>query len=126
MNQAPIKNNGVDASLLAADGETDSETRRIHSRTRGTVNATVVEIVDALGNQITTFGSSMVTANQGTPAAIANAWPVYPADASGNILVANKRIVTAPHANNAGTPVDTTIYNATQSVVAIGIGAYPT
>lgn len=58
-SQNPINDNGAqNKSLLAADGETDSETRRIHSRTRGSVNATVVEIVDGSGNQVTSFGAS--------------------------------------------------------------------
>lgn len=66
-SQNPTNDLGAqNKSILATDGETNSETRRIHSRTRGTVNATVVEIVDATGNQITSFGSSTVTANQGT------------------------------------------------------------
>lgn len=42
------------------------------------------------------------------------------------LTYANTRLITAPHANNAGTPVDTTIYNATQSVSAVGISAFPT
>lgn len=58
-SQNPINDNGAqNKSLLTSDGETDTETRRIHSRTRGTVNAVSVEIVDASGNQITNFGGS--------------------------------------------------------------------
>lgn len=86
-SQNALNDNGAqNKSLLVADGETDSETRRIHARTRGAVNATVVEIVDASGAQITTFGSSTVTANQGTAAADSGHWPVQLIDDSNAIL----------------------------------------
>jgi hypothetical protein len=52
---------------------------------RGSANALAVEIVDASGNQITQFGSSTVTANQGTPAAVASAWPTKITDGT-NVL----------------------------------------
>jgi hypothetical protein len=45
-------------------------------------------------------------------------------DVSINEPLSSGRVITAPHANNSGTPVDTTIYNATQSVSVVGIGAF--
>ena len=57
-SQNSIADPGVSRSILAVDGESDSETRRLHARTRGSVNAVVVEIVDAAGAQITNFGGS--------------------------------------------------------------------
>lgn len=55
-NQNSAADLGVSRSLLAVDGETDAETRRLHSRTRGSVNALSMELVDASGNQVTSFG----------------------------------------------------------------------
>jgi hypothetical protein len=57
-SQHSIADPGVSRSILAVDGESDSETRRLHARTRGSVNALTVEIVDASGTQVTSFGGA--------------------------------------------------------------------
>jgi hypothetical protein len=59
--QNAIADTGVNRGALAVDGESDSETRRIHTRTRGGVNAVCIEILDASGNQIVSFGTTEYT-----------------------------------------------------------------
>lgn len=60
--QNAFSDNAVGKSLIAVDGETDAETRRLHSRTRGSVNALSMELVDASGNQITSFPITSIAA----------------------------------------------------------------
>ena len=55
-NQNSIPDLGVSRSLLAVDGETNTETRRLHTLTAGTVNGLAVAIIDGAGAQITSFG----------------------------------------------------------------------
>jgi hypothetical protein len=66
------------ADLLATVNLRDGSGNSITSDTRGSARPLAVEIVDASGNQITSFGSSTVTANQGTAAANTAPWPVRP------------------------------------------------
>lgn len=66
----------------------DSNSAALSSDLRGSKQSLAVEIVDASGNQITSFGSSTVTANQGTANTAANRWPIelYNSDATTNSL----------------------------------------
>ena len=96
-SQNSINDPGVSRSILAVDGETDSETRRVHARTRGTVNAVVVEIVDASGAQVTNFGSSA-----GLTDAQLRATPV---PVSGTVTVDTSALATSAKQDTGNTSV---------------------
>ena len=97
MTQNSIPDLGVSRSILAVDGESDSETRRVHSRTRGTVNAVVVEIVDASGAQVTNFGGSA-----GLTDAQLRATPV---PVSGTVTVDTSALATSAKQDTGNTSV---------------------
>jgi hypothetical protein len=68
--------NATAANLLATVNARDGAGNALTSAARGSERALSVQIVDASGTQVTSFGTNPVTANQGTANTVANAWPI--------------------------------------------------